>query len=116
MLSTFTVDSTADDGGTGTLRWALGQADASNQADTIAFSSLFNSPQTITLTGGTLMLTDTATATITGPGASLLTISGNKASGVFAIEGGSAAISGMTVTGGQADRVRACSIRAVRSR
>ena len=34
----------------------------------------------------------------------LLTVSGDQASGVFAIEGGSAAISGVTVSGGRADR------------
>ena len=48
LLSTFTVNSAADDGSAGTLRWAIGQANAGNQADTIVFSSLFNTPQTIT--------------------------------------------------------------------
>ena len=67
LLSTFTVNSTADNGSTGTLRWAIGQANSDNQADTIVFSSLFNTPQTITLTGGPLELTDPATTTITGP-------------------------------------------------
>jgi hypothetical protein len=37
--------------------------------DTIAFSSLFDSARTITLTGGQLTLTDKATPTITGTGA-----------------------------------------------
>ena len=39
LLSTFTVDSTADDGSSGTLRWAVGQANANKGADTIVFSS-----------------------------------------------------------------------------
>ena len=49
LLSNFTVNSTADDGKAGTLRWAISQANANNQADTIVFSSLFNMPQTIKL-------------------------------------------------------------------
>jgi predicted outer membrane repeat protein len=103
LLSTFTVNSTADDGSAGTLRWAVAQANANNQADTIDFSSLFNTPQTISLTTGQLALTDKATTTITGPGANLLTISGNHASQVFDIEdGGSAALSGLTISGGKA--------------
>ncbi len=103
LLSTFTVNSTADDGSAGTLRWAIGQANASNQADTIDFSSLFDTPQTITLSGGSLLLTDTATTTITGPGANLLSVSGGGKSRVFDIDGASAALSGLTITGGSAE-------------
>jgi len=40
-------------------------ANAAAGADTISFSSLFNTPQTIGLTTGQLLLTDTATTTIT---------------------------------------------------
>src|SRR5580692_4417085 len=87
LLSTLTVNSTADDGSTGTLRWAIGQANASNQADTIDFSSLFDTPQTITLTSGSLLLTSADTTTISGPGANLLTVSGNQAGRVFDIDG-----------------------------
>ncbi len=103
LLSTLTVTNT-DDSGAGSLRAAVAQANADGGDDTIVFSSLFNTPQTITLTGGTLELTDTAATTITGPGANMLTISGNTASGVFQVEGGSAALSGLTVTKGRADR------------
>ena len=104
LLSTFTVGSTADDGSTGTLRWAIGQANSDQGADTIAFTSLFNTPQTISLTGGPLGLTGTAMTTITGPGANLLTVSGKfQASRVFDVPGGSAAISGLSITGGSAD-------------
>ena len=103
LLSTLTVNSTADDGSAGTLRWAIGQANASNVADTIVFSSLFNTPQTITLTGGSLLLTETATTTITGPGANLLSVNGDGKSRVFDIDGASAAISALTITGGSAD-------------
>ena len=67
------------------------------------FGGLFGTPQTITLTGGQLTFTDAATTTITGPGAALLSVSGNNASGVFNISSGaSAAISGLRVTGGKA--------------
>ena len=104
LLSTLVVKSIADDGSPGTLRWAVAQANANNQADTIGFSSLFSAPQTITLTGGPLTLTDTAATTIAGPGANLLTINGNQAGSGFDIQGGSATISGLTVTNGQADR------------
>ena len=56
------------------------------------------------MTGGALELTDTAATTITGPGANMLTVSGNMASAVFQVDGGSAALSGLTVTNGRADR------------
>ena len=39
---------------------AVAQANADGGGDTIVFSSLFNTPQTITLTSGQLELTDTA--------------------------------------------------------
>ena len=102
LLSTFTVTSTADNGSAGTLRWAVEQANASDQASTINFSSQFNTPQKITLTGGPLVLSNPATTTITGPGENVLTISGKNASRVFGITPGSAAsLSGLTITGGK---------------
>src|SRR5439155_9598336 len=80
---------------------AVGQANATAGADTILFSSLFNSSQMITLASGPLTLTDTATTTIPGPGATLLSVSGNHASRVFQVNAGaSAALSGLTITGG----------------
>ncbi len=42
------VSRTADGTQTGTLRWAIDQANAATSADKIAFSTLLNSPQTIT--------------------------------------------------------------------
>ena len=103
LLSTITVSSVNDDGSAGTLRWAIGQANASNQADTIVFSSLFNTPQTIDLSSGALSLSGTATTMISGPGADRLTISGAGTSGVFDIDDASLALSGVTVSGGSAD-------------
>jgi parallel beta-helix repeat protein len=82
------------------LRQAVNLANALPTADTITFSSLFNTPQTITLTAGELKLTDKATTTITGPGLKILTISGDGKSGVFDERGGSAAFSGVTISGG----------------
>src|SRR3954447_22215775 len=86
--STFTVLNTLDDTNPGSLRWAVGQANSMPGADTIAFdSTAFKTPHTITLTAGQLELSDAATTTITDPAAGL-TISGNNASRVFAIDSG----------------------------
>ena len=103
LLSTLTVINTSDSG-PGSLRAAISQADQDGGGDTIVFSSMFDTPQTITLTGGQLELTGTeAGATITGPGANLLTVSGNNASRVFLVDANaSAKIAGLTVTGGNA--------------
>ena len=51
-----------------------------------------------------MVLTDPATTTIIGPGARRLTLSGGGKSRVFEIEGGSLDLSGVTITGGKADR------------
>ena len=58
---------------------------------------------TITLTAGQLELSKTeGTLTITGPGAYLLSINGNNASRVFQVDTGvTAAIDGLTITGGK---------------
>ena len=73
VLSTFTVNSLGDAGNgsndAGDLRYCIDQANANDQANTIVFdSTLFSTPQTITLSGGQLELEDTGgTQTITGP-------------------------------------------------
>ena len=59
----------------------------------------FSVTGTITLTQG--QLTIEKNLTITGPGASSLTVSGNNSSREFLIDRASVAISGLTVTGGQ---------------
>jgi 16S rRNA C1402 (ribose-2'-O) methylase RsmI len=97
LLSALTV-STTNDSGPGSLPAAVAQANANVGSDTIVFSSLFDTPQTITLSSP-LTLTDSATTTITGPGANLLTIDGNNSGRVFDIPGGSATISGLTISG-----------------
>jgi hypothetical protein len=49
------------------------------------------------------VLSDPATTTIVGPGSKRLTIEGDGTSWVFDIEGGSLALSGLTVTAGRDD-------------
>ena len=63
---------------------------------------MFNTPQTITLNGTQLELSDTTgTETITGPAAGV-TVSGGGKSRVFQVDSGvTASISGMTITGGK---------------
>ena len=109
LLSTFTVNSTLDDGSVGTLRWAVGQANSTTGADTIDFdSTVFNTPKTIALTAGQLTLTDTTGATtITGPSVGV-TIARSTAAGTpdFSImgvnSGVSATLENLTITGGNA--------------
>ncbi len=88
--------------GSGDLRYCINQANADNEANTIVFSStVFGTPQTITLSGSQLELEDTGgTQTITGPAAGV-TISGGGTSRVFEIDAGvTASISGLTISGG----------------
>jgi hypothetical protein len=105
--SALVVDDLTDDVGTSpghlSLRQALDLAAVLPMVDTITFdpADIGTTPQKITLTQGPLALTDLADMTINGPGANLLTVSGDGKSGVFDIEGGSAALSGLTVSGGQ---------------
>jgi hypothetical protein len=101
LLSAFHVNSTADDGSVGTLRWAVQQADVDTSPSTIDFN-LGNGPKTITLSEGELELSNTAESiTIIGPGADLLTINGNRADRVFQISGQvTATLTGLTIADG----------------
>jgi hypothetical protein len=86
------------------LREAIALANANPGADSITFSSALNG-QTLTLTQG--RLTVTGSLNITGPGANLLSLSGNNASQVFYIDGqangvGIVNISDVTLTRGRA--------------
>ncbi len=88
----------ANDSGSGSLRQAIADASAGEH---INFdSAFFTVPRTITLTSGELAINKNLT--IQGPGANLLTISGNQASRIFNIAGGglSVAISGLTISNG----------------
>ncbi|MFY9569896.1 MAG: hypothetical protein WAV20_00680, partial [Blastocatellia bacterium] len=79
--TTFTVMNTGDSG-PGSLRQAIINANTNLGADTIIFQGGLTG--TITLTSGQLP-TITENLTITGPGAPVITVSGNHASGIFEI-------------------------------
>lgn len=100
--ATFTVANTSDDGA-GSLRAAVAQANSTVEEDTIVFDAqIFSAPKTIFLTGGQISLLNTLT--INGPGASLLTISGNNQSRIFFNNhsGVPSNINNMTLTEGKA--------------
>ena len=104
----YTVNKTADtnDGVCGdadcSLREAIGAANATPDNDIVAFAlPLFSTAQTITLSGGELVVTANGTLTIAGPGAYRLTISGNNASRILrSVTGSTVTISGIRLTGG----------------
>ncbi len=91
--TTYTVTTTADSG-TGSLRAALLLANSGS--DTIQFNLTY--PATITLISDHLLLSHSVT--ITGPGASSLTISGGNAHRVFFNAGNIVTISGLTIANG----------------
>ncbi|MFN0278423.1 MAG: choice-of-anchor Q domain-containing protein [Pyrinomonadaceae bacterium] len=96
--ATFTVTNTANTGA-GSLRQAVLDANAAAGADIIVFDSTFNSPQTITLATVITINGVNDTLTITGPGANLLTISGNNLVRIFTINAGEiTTITGITFT------------------
>ncbi len=104
------VNTTSD--GTGSLpgdldlRQAVNLANVTDGAATITFDpTVFAAPQTIALTGGQLELSDTSgLQTITGPAAGLTIDAGGK-SRVFQVDSGvTAALSGLTITGGSISR------------
>jgi hypothetical protein len=74
--------STLADGGAGSLRAAVTQANAHAGADIVVFDEWLTG--TIALTGGELDITDDLT--INGPGADKLTVNGNHTSRVFKVE------------------------------
>ena len=102
LLSAIAVTNTLDDGSSGSLRWAVGQANLNAGADTITFNpAVFAKAQTITLTAGQLELSDPAAISITGPAAGV-TVSGGGLSRVFQVDVGvTATISGLTIAGGK---------------
>src|SRR5258706_7021024 len=107
MATTFTVSNT-NDSGAGSLRQAILDANVNNENDVIDFDSVaFSTAQTITLSSGQLSIgPDESSGTqkslaITGPGANILTISGNHQSRVISVESrAKATISGVNITAG----------------
>lgn len=108
LLATFQVTSAADTfnsngtPATGTLRWAVEQADNASTPSTITFNLPPQSTIAISKVGDAIVLTNTGeSTTITGPGASELTVSGNQQGGVFQIAASvTASISGLTISKG----------------
>jgi hypothetical protein len=102
LPASFTVANT-NDTGAGSLRQAILDANALSGADTVQFApTVFATPQTITLTTGELLVTDDLT--IAGPGATILSVSGNNANRVVEINAAgrvlNATLSGITIKGG----------------
>jgi len=97
----FTVTNTLD-AGAGSLRQAILNANAAAGADTVAFDASFATPKQITLTTGQLIVTDSLT--VTGPGAGLLTVSGNTTGRVLLASGTGTLdviLSGLTIAHGK---------------
>src|SRR5579883_2027320 len=96
-------DTGTGSGTSGDIRYCINQADnPANAGSTITFGTTALGSNTITLSKGQLVISDNMT--ITGPGASNLTLSGNNASRVFNISTTTAhvTISGLTIAGGSA--------------
>ncbi len=100
LLSTYTVVN-LDDSGTGTLRWAIDQADQDQTNDMIKFAPKLDGG-TIELTSGLLdVFKITGTLTIQGLGADQPVVSGNGLGQVFdVLPHTQVTINGLTITGG----------------
>ena len=94
--TTYTVTDLTDNASdTGSIRYAVNNA---ANRDTIDFSGA-GASGTITLTNGALLIKQSVT--IVGPGANLLTISGNNQCPVFLLNGGlTVSLSGLTIANG----------------
>ncbi|HKG27486.1 MAG TPA: choice-of-anchor Q domain-containing protein, partial [Thermomicrobiales bacterium] len=96
--ATFTVTNTADSG-PGSLRRAIADAGGTAGSDAVQFAP--GVAGKITLTSG--QITITSPVDVQGPGADLVTVSGNDQSRVFTVQSGkTASISGLTVADGSA--------------
>jgi len=95
--ATFTVTNLLDSG-PGSLRQAILNANANSPAaDTINFQAGLTG--TITLTSGQMIVSDSLT--INGPGANVISVSGNNASRIFQFNSGqTVSLSGLTLTAG----------------
>ncbi len=94
--TTYTVTNLSDSG-TGSLRAAITSANA-DPGSTIVFQSGLTG--TIKLASALPNITVSGSMTITGPGASVLTISGQNQYNLLAIASGTVTISGVTMTNG----------------
>jgi len=114
--SSYLVSTTADTNDVGTILTAVDWANHNTNTNpeyalnfdpnTIVFDQkgVFSTPQTITVTGAPLALTNTATAeALMGPVTGALSFSGGNSSGVFTIASGvTATLTGLTISGGSA--------------
>jgi hypothetical protein len=105
-MAAFFVTNT-NDSGEGSLRAAVLGANANAGEDIILFQSAVffdNSPDTITLTSGQLIFTDSAPTFLFGQGANRLTFSGNNASRVFEVASGATVeVSDVTIANGSSN-------------
>jgi parallel beta-helix repeat protein len=106
-LAVFTVGN-ANDTGAGSLRQAILSANSSTLADEIQFdAAFFSTPQTISLLSALPQFSGAAPLTITGPGSQLLTVRRSTTItpqfGVFSSAAPAITMSGMTITGGNAN-------------
>ncbi len=88
FAATFTVTKIADtsDGicdADCSLREAVTEANATADNDVIAFAALFNTAQTIVLSGTEIVIANNGSLTINGTGSDVLTISGGNTSRIF---------------------------------
>ncbi len=109
LSSTYLVTNAADSTVPGTLRAAIAWANINTNTAPISIqfdtNGVFSQPQTITLTLGTLDLTNTISKSINidWTGSNPLTISGGGTSGIFAIAPGvTASFTGLTLIDGSA--------------
>lgn len=95
--NSFLVTTTADSG-PGSLRSAIGLANASaGTTDTITFDPMvFTGSKTIVLTTGSIAITDSVM--IQGLGASVIAVSGNSADRIFTLDDGKAGAIQVTIT------------------
>src|SRR5215213_1694805 len=94
MAASFQVSNLADLG-PGSLRQAVLDANGSPGADEVTFQPGLTG--TIVLTSGEIPVTDDLV--IAGPGAGLLTVSGNNSSRIFLVDDGTAAVREVTLSG-----------------
>jgi parallel beta-helix repeat protein len=107
LLSTFTVTKTIDDGSTGTLRWAIGQANSTSGSNTIGFNiGAVGSQQTIQPTSELPAITGQVTIDGLSQGGSgyagplLVTIDGSKAGAGadgLILQGTNSAVDGLVI-------------------